>query len=296
MTDEKKTISKKVKAIIAILLALLILSAGALAVRVVYLNFFQDNTSTMVVPDNLIGEDGMSAASSPDSTNTVALAVDHAVNSRFAEIKTVTRTHPASNPPILSANSTSADTVQAAPKDATVIELYKGQPSDNEKFQVRNMLPGDSETKYYAVKVNHRAEVVVYFDAVVTEQTKRLADVLHIKVTRLDTDTVLYDGAFAGMKDDGYGTTLAASGSTETVAYYMIEASMPTSSGNEYQAASLLADFHWTVKDTELLDPPQTGDNSNIMRYFIIAHCALVLIILLLVTKRRGREVDERAS
>ncbi len=295
MADEKKTISKKVKAIIVILLALLILSAGALAVRVIHLNFFKDNTSTTVVPDNLIGEDGSSTTTSPDATDTSEPDADNTENteepSDTAETET---TPPATYTPTESTVGSSSNT--SAQTKATTIELYKGQPSDNEKFQVQNMLPGDSETKYYAVKVNHHAEVVVYFDALVTEQTKNLANILHIKVTRLDTDTVLYDGTFAGMSENGYGTAYAASGSTETVAYYRIEVSLPTSAGNEYQAASLLADFNWTVRDTEILDPPQTGDNSNIMLYFIIMCCSLMLIILLLVTKRREREVDERAS
>ncbi len=294
MADEKKTMSKKVKAIIAILFALLILSAGALAVRVVYLNFFKDNTYTMVVPDNLIGENGSSTTTSPDATDTSEPDSDNTESteepSDTAETET---TPPATSTPTESTVGSSSNT--SAQTKATTIELYKGQPSDNEKFRVQNMLPGDSETKYYAVKVNHHADVVIYFDAVVTEQTKNLANILHIKVTQLDTDSVLYDGAFAGMKDDSYGTAFAASGSTETIVYYKIEVSLPTSAGNEYQAASLLADLNWTVRDTEILDPPQTGDNSNIMLYFIIMCCSLAMIIILLFFRRREKE-DEYAE
>ncbi len=204
-------------------------------------------------------------------------------------------TTPETSVPAESTETNNGSTTNTENK-AAVIELYKGQPSDNEKFQVTNMLPGDTETKYFAVKVSHHADVIVYFNAEVTEQTKQLADVLHIKVTHLENGKVVYDGTFAEMNTDGYGETFTATQSTETVAYYKIEVSLPTSTGNEYQAAKLLADFTWMVKDAGPVDSPQTGDNSNIMLYFIIMCCSLAMIIILLFTKRREREVDGNAN
>ncbi len=267
----KEKISKKMKIIIAVLLALLILSVGALTVRIVYLNLTADKSTTTVVPDNLIGEDPETSEAAPDSSD----------NDNPTESTPSTPTN----------NSGSAD----AENKATVIELYKGQASDNEKFQVTNMLPGDTETKYFAVKVSHHADAIVYFNAEITEQTKNLANVLHIKVTHLENGKVIYDGTFADMNIDGYGETFATTESTETVAYYKIEVSLPTSTGNEYQSAKLLADFNWFVKDTGPLDSPQTGDNSNIMLYFIIMCCSLAMIIILLFFRRREKE-DEYAE
>ncbi len=290
----EKKMSKKVKTIIAILLALLILTAGALAVRVVYLNYFKDNTSTMVVPDNLIGEEDSTSdtTSAPDASNP---ATDDTDSSEPPNESTGTETTvPEASAPTESTGTNNGNT--SAETKAAVIELYKGQHSDNEKFQVQNMLPGDTEVKYFAVKVSHHADAIVYFNAVVTEQTKNLADVLHIKVTHLENGKVIYDGTFADMNIDGYGETFATTQKTETVAYYKIEVSLPTSAGNEYQAAKLLADFTWTVKDTGALDSPQTGDNSNIMLYFIVMCCSLAVIIILMFTKRREREVDGNAN
>ncbi len=292
MAEEEKKVSKKVKIIIAILLVLFLLSAGALAVRGVYLNFFADNSTTVVVPDNLIGEDSATSTTAPDGSEATTPGEGAGTDSNPAESKPVENTPSASDTSAPTANSGSAN---ADKKEAAVIELYKGQPSDNEKFQVTNMLPGDTEIKYFAAKVSHHADAIVYFNAVVTEQTKNLADVLHIKVTHIENDKVIYNGTFADMNIDGYGETFFATQSTETVAYYKIEVSMPTSTGNEYQAAKLMADFNWYVKDAGPLGPPQTGDNSNMMLYFIIMCCSLAMIIILLFFRRREKE-DEYAE
>ncbi len=282
----EKKMSKKVKTLTVILLALLILSAGALAVRIVYLNYFADNTATTVVPDNLIGEDE-SSTTSPDNANTPT--VDNTGNTDRPSESTAAETEAAVPP---KGTATTGGTPASPENKAAVIALYKGQPTDNEKFQAQNMLPGDSETKYFAVKVSHHADVTVSFRAAVTEQTKQLADVLHIKVTHLENGKVIYDGTFADMAPEGCGEAFAATQSTETVAYYKIEVSLPTSAGNEYQAAKLMADFTWTVQDTGALDSPQTGDNSSIMLYVSLLCCSLVMIVILLFFRRREKEDD----
>ncbi len=272
MAETNKKMSKKIKAVIVILICLIVLSAGALTVRVIYLNFFADKTVTTVVPDNLIGEDTETPPQDNSENN----------NSGEETESAPTSTTPTDNP---STNT----------QKATSIELYKGKTSDNEKFTAENMLPGDNETKYFAVRVNHHKNVDVFFNAEVTEQTKALGEVLHIKVTHLENDNVIYNGSFADMNKDGYSELFATDSSTETIAYYKIEVSLPTSTGNEYQAASLLADFNWYVTDTDALDSPQTGDTSNIMLWFIIMLCSLGMIIILLFSKRKEKE-DENAK
>ena len=64
--DKQEQVKKqptRMKIIVIILAALLVLSAGGLAGRYIYLAFFAPAHSTATVPDNLIGEE---AASSPD--------------------------------------------------------------------------------------------------------------------------------------------------------------------------------------------------------------------------------------
>ncbi len=276
--EAKNKMSKKVKIIIAILLALVILSGGALAGRVIYLKYFADTTATVVVPDNLIGEE--------TSTDTSADVPETSAPETSAPTET-------SKPESNITNGSAGTKTEAA-----TVSLYKGQASDNEKFEATNMFPGDSEVKYFAVKVNHHADAIVYFSADVTEQTKQLADVLHIKVTHLENGKVLYDGTFAEIEKntEGFGETFAAGESTETVAYYKVEVSLPTSAGNEYQEAKLLADFGWFVKDDAPLDSPQTGDNSNISLWLVLMCSSLAVMIILLITKREEREAEGYAK
>ncbi len=270
MAEElKKKMSKKTKTIIAILLCLIILTAGTLTARVIYLNYFVDKTVTTVVPDNLIGEDPESEQSNNNEDN--------------------------SNAPNNTETATPSNTADGNGQKAITIELYKGKAYDNEKFKVHNMLPGDTEVKYFAVKVNHHKNVDVFFNAEVTEQTKNLANVLNIKVTHLENGNVIYNGSFNEMNIDGYSELFATNSSTETVAYYKIEVSLPTSTGNEYQAASLMTDFNWYVKDTDALDSPQTGDTSNIVLWFVLMLSSLMMIIILLFSKRNKKE-DKNAE
>ncbi len=267
MAETKKKMSKKIKAIIIILICLIILSVGALAARVIYLNFFADKTVTTVVPDNLIGEDTETPPQDNSENDNNEVGTESATDTTVP-------------------TDTSSETNQKA----TSIELYKGKASDNENFTAENMLPGDSEVKYFAVKVNHHKNVDVFFNAEVTEQTKALGEVLHIKVTHLENEKVLYDGTFADLNKDGYSELFATQSSTETVAYYKIEVSLPTSVGNEYSQAKLMADFNWYVTDTDALDSPQTGDTSNIVLWFVLMLSSLAMMIILLFFRRKIEE------
>ncbi len=280
----KKT--EKYKALIGVLLVLLLVSTGALTARVIYLNFFADNGMTSVVPDNLIGRNNTSTPSGSESPEQDEPSENKETNLRPNEGVTD------ENAP----SDTAESPENGGETEAAVIELYYGHASDNEKFQATNMLPGDSETKYFAVKVSHHSDVYVYFKAEVTEETKKLADILHIKVTHLENGNVIYNGSFADMNKVGYAEMFDASERTETVAYYEIEVSLPTSAGNEYQAAKLMADFDWYVEDTAPLDPPQTGDDGNIMPYVIIMCVSFLMLTVLLLFRRREKEDEDAES
>ena len=64
-------------------------------------------------------------------------------------------------------------------------ELYKRKrhASDNEAFDVSNMVPGDKVTKDFTVRIHHNDPLTLYFKTEVTEQTKKLGDVLQVSVT-----------------------------------------------------------------------------------------------------------------
>ncbi len=275
------------KVIIVILLILFILCASALAARVIYLRYFADQGATAVVPDNLIGETGafltssmnMTAAQTAESPNALISSVTHLKSDNsFSRSRYV----------YLSANGDT--TKPQIPTQSAVIELHRSRISDIEPFSVQNMLPGDVEIMYFTLDLHHHANVEVYFNAAVTEQTKNLAEALHVKITHLENDNILYDGTFADMHSDGYSELFETTQSTKTTVTYKIEVSLPTSTGNEYQAAKLHADFEWYVKDADALDAPQTGDSTVVVIFVVILTALFALLLLLFRQKRKDNE------
>ncbi len=270
--DTGRTKLTKAEKIIVILIVLIALSTVALAARLVYLSALGKPPAVVVVPDNLIGKEEPPSGTDPEPSA------------------------PESSAPTEDAESPSAATgtapSAAREEHAPVISLYKGQGFDSEAFQAVGLLPGDRETKYFALNISHSSKVTVYFRATVTEQTKSLAEALHIKITQLDADAVLYSGPFAEMTQEGYETDFAPASSGETLAYYKIEVSMPTSAGNEYQAARLLADFTWFVGDTDTLEPPKMGDSRDLLLYLILTGISAAAMGILLFARRRKEVPD----
>ncbi len=257
MSEERS--KRKVKTVITVLSILVVLSIGALATRILFLRLSADKSDTAVVRDNVIGE-GTGAEGTLDSGT-----VDDSPNKSG----------------------------RARGKgEYAEIDIYKGHPSDSERFYSQNMLPGDSNVRQFAVKLNHNLNVDLYFSVNVTRQTKSLADVMNIKITRLESGAVLYDGAVSEMKADGYYETFSASKDTETVAYYEIEISMPTWAGNEYQASELWADFVWSVKDSGPLTSPGTGVAAYAAVFGILTLGSAAMIVILLAVKLRKRKED----
>lgn len=81
-------------------------------------------------------------------------------------------------------------------EQAVKLELYRRQPEDNEKFTARDMLPGDTLTRYFAVRAYHDEDIELLFTADVTEEEKALGDVLQLRVADADSGRVLCEGTF----------------------------------------------------------------------------------------------------
>ncbi len=274
--ETKKKTLRKTGVAIVILLSLTILTAGALAARLIYLNFFTDRTVTTVVPDNLIGEE------------TEPLLLEDGESSATDKTETQGDTTRTENTPV--AVSQGANQHSAQSQTMTTISLHKANTNYNERFEVYNMLPGDYEVKYFAVKLNHHKNVTLTFDVDVTGQTKNLGNVLYLQVTNLENNRAIYYGKFTDIDKDGYKMILTANESTETIVYYKVEVFMLTSAGNEYQAGSLVADFDWFVEDIAALDSPQTGDTGSIVLWYALCASSLAMIFMLLFARRRRQE------
>ena len=185
------------------------------------------------------------------------------------------------------AQSTTAET-----KKAATIELYNKQPEENTAFAVGNMFPGDSETKYFRVRVSYHDTITVHYKATVRPGYEKLAEVLKVRVKLLSTGETMYDGGIADMPES-LTHKLASKKSITDELYYEITAYLDTSVGNDYQNKDLIADFKWWVEETENLEEnPQTGATSDILLCAALAAGSLGMMILLLVVRRRKEDEE----
>ena len=245
---------KKLKIIIIVLAILLGLSLLALGGTILYNKMANTTPATVTVPDNMITPD--EDTSKPDSSATEK-------------------------------PSSSAET-----KKAATIELYNKQPEENTAFAVGNMFPGDSETKYFRVRVSYHDTITVHYKATVRPGYEKLAEVLKVRVKLLSTGEMLYDGLMRDMPES-LTHQLASQKSTTDELYYDITAYLDTSVGNDYQNKDLIADFEWWVEETgNLDDSPQTGDTSSIWLWAVLAAGSLGVMILLLVVRRRKEDEE----
>ena len=190
----------------------------------------------------------------------------------------------------LPAQSTAAT---AEVKKAATIELYNKQPEENTAFAVGNMFPGDSETKYFRVRVSYHDKITVHYKATVRHGYEKLAEVLKVRVKLLSTGETMYDGLMQDMPESLTYTLSSPSTATDEL-YYEITAYLDTSVGNDYQNKDLIADFKWWVEETDNLDaPPKTGDTFNLLLWAVIAACSLSMTIFLLFMVRRRKEDEE---
>lgn len=267
---------KKIKIVIIILAILLGLSLLALGGTVIYNKIANNTPATVTVPDNLITPD--EDTSNPDSSDT--------------EKPDSSDTQTPSSSADASSSAVSAQNTTAEAKKAATIELYNKQAEENTPFQVGNMFPGDSETKYFRVRVSYHDKITVHYKATVRPGYEKLAEVLKVRVRLLTTGEMLYDGLMRDMPES-LTHKLASKKSTTDELYYEITAYLDTSVGNDYQNKDLIADFKWWVEETgNLDDSPKTGDTSNILLWAVLAAGSLSLIIILHVTRRRKEDEE----
>lgn len=260
---KKQVKNKKVKAAIILLSVLLAVSIAALAAVLIHNRRSAVKPAAATVPDNLITSETDVTSDTPVSSESAA-----------QENKTVT------------AES------KKEKENSVTLRLYKRNAQDNEPFNVQNMLPGDSETKYFRVRVSHNGAVTVKFHADIRHGYEKLAEVLKVKVTLLTTGEEMYDGLMRDMPAS-VAHTLNSQNDAEDELYYKITAYLDTSVGNDYQYKSLIADFRWQVEEEGNLIPPKTGDNSAIVPWAVAAAVSGLFIVILIV--RRRKEENENA-
>lgn len=265
---------KKIKIVIIVLACLLGLSLLALGGTLIYNKIANTAPATVTVPDNRITPD--EDTTKPDSSDT--------------EKPDSSDTQTPSSSADASSSAVPAQSTTAETKKAATVELYNKQPEENTAFAVGDMFPGDSETKYFRVRVSYHDTITVHYKATVRPGYEKLAEVLKVRVKLLSTGETMYDGGIADMPES-LTHKLASKKSTTDELHYEITAYLDTSVGNDYQNKDLIADFKWWVEETgNLDDSPQTGDTSNILLWAVLAACSGSMMILLLVVRRRKEE------
>lgn len=265
----------RLRVAIIVLTVLLVLSAGGLAARYLYLYFAAPPQATATAPDNRIAEETQPAEPQADTPQANAPQTG-AAQADGAQ-----------------ADGAQAGTTQdasAGGQAADVLTLFAGRPDANRPFAVQNMLPGDSETRYFCVRAHHDAPLTLFFKADVTEETKKLADVLRIRVTNLTTGEVLCDAPFREIDGRAFSAQLGANAANSTDVCYQIDVYLDTSVGNAYQTARLEADFSWYVEnDGALVRPPQTGGRIGLALWAAMGASAALLLLFLQKRRKEAR-------
>ena len=275
---------KKIKVIIIVLACLLGLSLLALGGTLIYNKIANATPATVTVPDNLITPD--EDTTKPDNSDS------QAPDSSDTEKPNSSDTQTPDGSAATSSSAVPTQSTTAETKKAATIELYNKQAEENTPFQVGNMFPGDSETKYFRVRVSYHDKITVHYKATVRPGYEKLAEVLKVRIRLLSAGETMYDGLMRDMPES-LTHKLASKKSATDELYYEITAYLDTSVGNDYQNKDLIADFKWWVEETgNLDDSPQTGDTSNILLWAVLAAGSLGMIIILLVTRRRKEDEE----
>lgn len=275
---------KKIKIVITVLAVLLGISLTALGGTLLYNRLASRPAATVTVPDNLITAD--EDTTKPDSSDS------QAPDSSDTEKPDGSYTQTPDGSAATSSSAVPTQSTTAEAKKAATVELYNKQPEENTPFQVVNMFPGDSETKYFRVRVSYHDKITVHYKATIRPGYEKLAEVLKVRVKLLSTGETMYDGGIADMPES-LTHKLASKNSAVGELYYEITVFLDTSVSNDYQNKDLIADFKWWVEETgNLDDSPQTGDTSNILLWAVLAACSGSMMILLLVTRRRKEDEE----
>lgn len=303
---KQDTGQKTLRVVIVVLAVLLIVSGTLLGMALGRRNAAQSSQAApAVIPDNVISSEPTAAVS------TVQLStLSHCTTQPVAQIV------PLNN------------LVDTASGETVTLKLYRGHTEDTTPFQVKNMFPGDEESRAYALEVSYRGSVTVGFHADIRSGYEKLAEVLKCRIS-ID-GTPVYDGLMRDMPQSVSHTLPNSQGTTETL-LYDISVYLETSVGNDYMSQQLCADFRWWVMedegdsptvppepdrptdpsqpadptnpaepgtDTPSTEPtqpgevisPSTGDTMHICIWLWIAMASLLLNIILLMSSLRRKD------
>ena len=193
---------------------------------------------------------------------------------------------------VIDADNNKADAMNSK-TTATKIELFKTQDINNEPFNMRNIVPGASETKRFAVKVFHQGAVTLNFSVKESENTTDsiLSSGLRAKLIDLSSNKELNDDIIENLIGKSFSVTIPKNAQNQTERYYEVLVYLPTEAGNEYQRTSYWCDFVWSAYgDLDKIPPTETGyDMNRIIIPAIILSVSLLVLLILLILRRKDK-------
>ncbi len=161
----------------------------------------------------------------------------------------------------------------------------------------KGLMPGDSVKQDITVRndSSHGVKVKIYVRSLgAHEDSVDFLSKLHLTVAKAEQNKMEYmfdapADQTDGMTDWVYLGTLYSGGEVDLV----LNLDIPIELGNEYQDAIGYIDWEFMVEklpvDPDDPLPPQTGDDSNLLLYAILAGFSVICLIILIFAKRRNK-------
>lgn len=167
----------------------------------------------------------------------------------------------------------------------------------------KGVMPGDTLTQKITVKndADNKVKVKIYMRSLgAHENSVEFLSQLGLKVSKSEENKMAYmfDAAAsetAQLTDWVCLGTLYSGGEVNLD----VTLNVPVSMGNEFQDQIGYLDWEFKIEEYPVEDtdpkPPQTGDNSNLGLWFALMICSLFMLIILLVWRKKDREIEENA-
>ena len=114
-------------------------------------------------------------------------------------------------------------------------------------FGGEGLLPGDSLSRDYTVRLNQTEEADLLFTVQVGEDARQLARALRITVVNTTTGKTVCQGVLAEVTEQSFRERMPYTGQEGQIITYHITVTVDTAAGNEYQNATLQMGFQWSI-------------------------------------------------
>lgn len=141
--------------------------------------------------------------------------------------------------------------LRTASDEVTVRNNSIGAVEENWEFGGAGLLPGDSESKTYTVRLSHKEDLMLAFSVQVSDDANGLADALIIKVEDEENGQVICDEKLSTAAETVHLEKIFFNGNKERKIPYRITVTVDEAADGTAQDASLGLSFRWSVLSAE---------------------------------------------